>query len=167
MLLSGLMELAVENLYLVGWLVALLNQVMSSTLQINNQQLSIVSYNCSGFKHSRDYINTFLAASTCVILCLQETWLLETNMELLSTSHADYSYTGVSGVEEIFCRVVLMEETPSFGTNLSVTKCQWSKLVINGYVLWKSVSIKTVVFYLSMCTCHVTIEINLILMMNL
>ena len=35
----------------------------------------------------------------CMILCLQETWLLETNMEILSTSHADYSYTGVSGVE--------------------------------------------------------------------
>ena len=37
--------------------------------------------------------------ASCLILCLQETWLLDSNMDLLSNAHKDYYYTGVSGAD--------------------------------------------------------------------
>ena len=143
---------------------ALLNQVMSSTLQINKQQLSIVSYNCSGFKHSRDYINTFLAASKCMILCLQETWLLETNMDLLSTSHADYLYTGVSGVE---VRGDILQGQPNGGNVILWHKSISDKVSVvqTGHKRLCSVEI-CVNKNCSILLISVTIEMYLIIMMN-
>ena len=72
---------------------------MANLTSCNISELCIATYNCSGFKSSRTFINSFLTTTTCLILCLQETWLLDSNMDLLGNTHKDYFYTGVSGVD--------------------------------------------------------------------
>ena len=45
-------------------------------------------YNC-------DLLNT----TGCNILCLQEIWTLDSTIDMLTTIHKDYMYTGISGID--------------------------------------------------------------------
>ena len=71
-----------------------------------NNNFMYCSLNCDGLSRSTDYINSFLSSNDCNILCLQETWLLESNLHKLGMVHSDYLYTGKSAVDqtkEIIC----------------------------------------------------------------
>ena len=60
---------------------------------------SVYSLNCEGLKRSSSYIKELLKSTSCDILCLQETWLLESNNYLLSNIDSNYLYTAISGVD--------------------------------------------------------------------
>lgn len=60
---------------------------------------NIISYNCEGVKRSSNYIADLLQTTKCDILCLQELWVLDSNINYLSTIHRDYEYYGISGVD--------------------------------------------------------------------
>ena len=59
----------------------------------------MVSYNCSGFNNSELYLKEFMSRNKCDVLCLQETWLLDGNMDKLSNIHPEFSYCAISGVD--------------------------------------------------------------------
>ena len=60
--------------------------------------MNIFSYNCEGIKKS-DCISSLMNRTYVDIICLQETWLLDSNMCLICDIHSDYLYTGISGVD--------------------------------------------------------------------
>ena len=61
--------------------------------------LDFISFFCSGFNNSVLYIKELVQNTKCDILCLQETWLLDGNMNKLSEINSDYVFTGISGVD--------------------------------------------------------------------
>ena len=61
--------------------------------------LTICTFNCEGFSRSCHYMSTYLNNTKCDILCLQETWLLDTNIDKLSQIHDDYLAVGKSGID--------------------------------------------------------------------
>ena len=61
--------------------------------------LHIATLNCEGIKRSRDYINNYLHCSSCNILCIQETWHLNENIDFFSTISSEYLYIAKSGVD--------------------------------------------------------------------
>jgi exonuclease III len=61
--------------------------------------LTICTFNCEGFSRSCHYMSTYLNNAKCDILCLQETWLLDTNIDKLSQIHDDYLAVGKSGID--------------------------------------------------------------------
>ena len=62
-------------------------------------KLLISTINCEGIKRSRDYLFNYLNDSACNILCVQESWHLDTNADIFSVIHSDYLYTAISGVD--------------------------------------------------------------------
>ena len=62
-------------------------------------KLLISTINCEGIKRSRDYLFNYLNNSSCDILCVQETWHLDSNDDIFSVIHSDYLYTAISGVD--------------------------------------------------------------------
>src|SRR5260221_1879449 len=65
----------------------------------NDVILSISSYNCRGFNSSkRDYIHNTLLPS-CDLLMLQEHWLSEAQLSVLSDVDRNFLHTGVSGFD--------------------------------------------------------------------
>ena len=61
-------------------------------------RLSIATLNCEGIRRSTDYIRNYLSINNCVILCLQETWHLDDNIQYFNKFHTDYLFTTISGV---------------------------------------------------------------------
>jgi len=59
--------------------------------------LKFASYNCYGFKSScvaiKDLCKTF------DVICLQETWLFEHDLHMLSNLHPDFYGFGISGMD--------------------------------------------------------------------
>ena len=64
-----------------------------------NENLKVCYFNCTGVKNSMDYLKDLLDKSKDHIICLQETWLLNCNLNKLGSIHKDYCFTGKSGVE--------------------------------------------------------------------
>ena len=60
--------------------------------------LSIATLNCEGIRRSTDYIRNYLSINNCDILCLQETWHLDDNIQYFNKIHTDYLFTAISGV---------------------------------------------------------------------
>ena len=50
--------------------------------------LIVCSLNCEGINHSKDFINNFLTDNACDILCLQETWTIDSNINILGNMSA-------------------------------------------------------------------------------
>ena len=75
------------------------HKINSMTSLTTAGQLNMVSYNCSGFNNSELYLKEFVSLNKCDVLCLQETWLLDVNMDKLSNIHPEFSYCGISGVD--------------------------------------------------------------------
>ena len=46
----------------------------------NNNNLVVCSLNCEGVRRSRDYIYYFLDINNWDVLCLQETWTIDSNL---------------------------------------------------------------------------------------
>ena len=65
----------------------------------NNTNLVVCSLNCEGVRRSRDYIYHFLDTNNCDVLCLQETWTIDSNLGIFSNIHNDYLFTCISGID--------------------------------------------------------------------
>ena len=65
----------------------------------SNSELLIGSYNCDGFTSSSKYLNRFLSDKHIDILCLQDTWLLDRNIDKLNDMHPAYQTCGKSGID--------------------------------------------------------------------
>ena len=62
-------------------------------------RVSYSSIDCDGVTSSTGFINNLLSDTKIDILCLQETWLLDRDIAILSNIHADYQFNGKSGVD--------------------------------------------------------------------
>ena len=63
--------------------------------------LSIISYNCEGINHQRkDFLQDVIKRYQPIFLCLQETWLLDSNSHVLNDVSSHYKPFSVSGVDE-------------------------------------------------------------------
>ena len=60
---------------------------------------SVVSFNCKGFLHSRDYCKDIIQQVDPLIICLQETWHLPSTASVFATMSSDYLYHDTSGVD--------------------------------------------------------------------
>ena len=65
----------------------------------NNTNLVVCSLNCEGVRRSIDYIKHFLDTNNCDVLCLQETWTIDSNFFFLSNNHNDYLFTYIAGID--------------------------------------------------------------------
>ena len=63
------------------------------------RSFKIVSFNCEGIKRSKEFICDLLNSTKCHILCLQEIWLIDSNIDILNNIHTDYMYSGIAGVD--------------------------------------------------------------------
>ena len=59
-------------------------------LKIDN--IIVCSLNCEGINHSKDFINNLLTDNACDILCLQETWIIDSNINILGNIHNDFLF---------------------------------------------------------------------------
>ena len=59
----------------------------------------VCSLNCEGLRRSRDYIRNFLDSTSCDVLCLQETWTIDSNISMFSSIHNNYLFTCISGID--------------------------------------------------------------------
>ena len=50
------------------------------------------SLNCHGVNNSVEYIRSFLSNNHCDFLCLQELWLIDSDLHKLNNIHTDYTY---------------------------------------------------------------------------
>ena len=90
-----------------------------------NKTLRVASLNCEGFRRSEDYIRDYLNESQCDILFLQETWLLNSNLDMLVRCHNQYLTHGKSGVDQ---NAEILYGRPSGGVAI-VYKKTFGKLV--------------------------------------
>ena len=65
----------------------------------NKEDLTIISYNCDGLNLSTCYIQQLLTDKKPDFLFLQETWLLDSQINLLGNINVNYLFTGISGCE--------------------------------------------------------------------
>ena len=77
--------------------------------------LIVCSLNCEGINRSKDFINNFLTDNACDILCLQETWTIDSNINILGNIHNDFLFTGISGVDHT---VDILQGRPKGGVAL-------------------------------------------------
>ena len=61
--------------------------------------ISIYSLNCEGVKRNIENIRDILKCTSCDILWLQETWLLDCELNVLADINQKYLFTGISGVD--------------------------------------------------------------------
>ena len=61
-------------------------------------RLSIATLNCEGIRRFTDYIRNYLSINNCDILCLQETWHLDDNIQYFNKIYTDYLFIVISGV---------------------------------------------------------------------
>ena len=54
-----------------------------SVITQRKNNIIICSLNCEGIRRSSDYICDILKSTSCDILCLQETWTMDSNLEHL------------------------------------------------------------------------------------
>ena len=73
--------------------------MMAAHDRTNYNDLSVISYNCDGFKTSSDYVKQLLNTYKPDFLFLQETWLLDNQINLLGDLNDNYLFSGVSGCE--------------------------------------------------------------------
>ena len=69
------------------------------TMDPSKKNMNIASLNCEGFNRSENYILEFLEGN-CDIMLLQETWLLESSSDKLTSCHPRYLAIAKSGVDE-------------------------------------------------------------------
>ena len=65
-----------------------------------SRRINICSLNCEGLSNAKPYIRHLIDSLACDILLLQETWLLESNLNQLNSLHPDFLAIGKSGVDE-------------------------------------------------------------------
>ena len=65
--------------------------------KINN--IVVCSLNCERLRLSMDYIRNFLDSTFCDVLCLQETWTIDSNISMFSSIHNNYLFTCISGID--------------------------------------------------------------------
>ena len=66
------------------------------TTQATNDVLRICTYNCEGIKNSEKYISTLKDYD---IICVQETWVQEHEVNQLSSINSGYMAVSVSGID--------------------------------------------------------------------
>ena len=77
-------------------LLCLLLRMVSLNMTADILPLTVISYNSRGFAPDRQaYMKTLL--SKCTILCIQEHWLSDSQLPLLSHLSLNFSYAGVAG----------------------------------------------------------------------
>ena len=57
------------------------------------------SLKCHGVNNGVEYIRSFLSNNNCGFLCLQELWLIYSDLHKLNNIHTDYTYVATSGVD--------------------------------------------------------------------
>ena len=85
----------------------------------NIKGFSVCTLNCEGARRSQDFIAEYLSLNRPDILCLQETWLLDSNLSLVNSIHPDYLSIGKSGVDS--SREILVGR-PSGGVSIMYHK---------------------------------------------
>ena len=70
-----------------------------SVITQRKNNIIICSLNCEGIRRSSNYICDILKSTSCDILCLQETWTMDSNLEYLFNIHSDYLFTCISGFD--------------------------------------------------------------------
>ena len=70
-----------------------------SVITQRKNNIIICSLNCEGIRRSSSYICDILKSTSCDILCLQETWTMDSNLEHLFNIHSDYLFTCISGFD--------------------------------------------------------------------
>ena len=58
-----------------------------------------IIYNCEGIRRTSDYLSQLVKLHLHDIVCLQETWLLDSTLCYLNTINDDYICTGIAGVD--------------------------------------------------------------------
>ena len=84
-------------------------------VSISEYILIVCSLNCEGINRSKDFINNFLTDNACDILCLQETWTIDSNINILGNIHNDFLFTGISGVDHT---VDILQGRPKGGVSI-------------------------------------------------
>ena len=75
-------------------------QTMSDNVRtVIMDKLRISTLNYEGIRRSRDYLNDYLTDASCDILCIQESYHLDENIDFFGTVQTDYLYTAISGVD--------------------------------------------------------------------
>ena len=99
-------------------------------------KLRISTLNCEGIRRSRDYPNVYLTDSSCDILCIQESWHLDDNIDFFGTVHTDYLYTAISGVDsrDIILPAAAKEMSGYFTKILFAVKLNQSNIRTEEYV---------------------------------
>ena len=107
--------------------------------------LKICTFNCKGF-HSAKYEITELC-SYHDIICLQEIWLDQDELEILNTFHPSFCGSGVSPViqEKEFYMGVNMVALPFYGTKLLTSTSLLLTLASTGLLVLK-LALQTIVF---------------------
>ncbi len=95
------------------------------TNETMEQMLKIATLNCEGIKRSSEYIRNYLINNSCDILCIQETWHLDDNINLFSSIHPDYLYTAISGIDS---REQFVLGRPKGGVGILYKKSLCSKI---------------------------------------
>ena len=60
--------------------------------------LRIGTFNCEGLHRNKRYLHNLLQSLKLDIMCVQETWLLDCNMDTIGNVHNEYHFVGQSGV---------------------------------------------------------------------
>ena len=68
-------------------------------MAITHNYFMFCSLNCHGVNNSVEYIRSFLSNNHCDFLCLQELWLIDSDLHKLNNIHTDYTYVATSGME--------------------------------------------------------------------
>ena len=68
-------------------------------MAITHNYSMFCSLNCHGVNNSVEYIRSFLSNNHCDFLCLQELWLIDSDLHKLNNIHTDYTYVATSGMD--------------------------------------------------------------------
>ena len=82
--------------------------------------MNILSYNCEGANRNRNCIKHILETTAPDILCLQETWLLDSAIHVLQDIDAGYNVFGKCGVD---IRKGIIPGRPQGGLAIFYKKC--------------------------------------------
>ena len=90
-----------------------------------NNELRVVSYNCDGFINATPFINVLLKDEPDILL-LQETWLLDSQANIISSINSNYISVAKSGISDT---ATLHKSRPSGGVAIL-----WNKHRINNVI---------------------------------
>ena len=71
----------------------MMNQVHTTS------KFSICALNCEGFNRNSEYMHDVLSIQKPDVLCVQETWLLDSEIHKLNNVHSDYLAVAKSNVD--------------------------------------------------------------------